>query len=214
MSVVRRSARLGWRFVVLEVQLYIALGRWVGRRPAVPEGADAWGYSRLVTPVLWLWIFGSVCELPLAHVLVPWHGVRIALLVIGIWGLVWMLGLLASIKVYPHLVGDQELVLRFGKFARLDVPRDQIASARTDNRDVDGGLRSLQPRTTADGIDVQMPVNDRVNVLVRLTHPLTVSTSKGPVEATSLSIWADEPREMVAALNRWIEVGRTVGGAV
>lgn len=203
MSVVRRLARLLWRFVVLEVQLYVALGRWVLRQPAVPEGAVGWGYSRLVTPVLWLWIFGSACEVPLAHVLVPWPGVRLALLVLGTWGLVWMVGLLASLKVYPHLVAREGVVLRYGKFARLDVAWEQVASARTDDRDVEGGgLRSLRPRTTPDGVDLQVPVNDRVNVTIRLAHPLVVTTSKGVVEATSVSVWADEPRDLVAALTR------------
>lgn len=203
MSTISRWARVLWWFVKLELKLYVALGRWIVRRPAVPTGATPWGYSRLVTPVLWLWIFGSACELPLAHVLVPWHGVRIALLVLGVWGLVWMIGLLASLKVYPHLATASTLVVRHGKFAHLEVPWSQVDAVRLEDRGVEGGgLRALQPRDTGAGTEVQVPVNGRVNVTVRLTSPLDVQTSKGEVGAVSLAIWVDEPRDFVAAANQ------------
>lgn len=195
-----RVARLVRHLVVVEVRLYVALGRWVARRPAVPAGTTAWGYSRLVTPVMWLWIFGSACELPLAHVLVPWPGVRLVLLVLGIWGLVWMIGMLASLKVYPHLVGDDALTVRYGVFAELRVPWSALASVRYDDRDVEGFVRVLRPRETAAGTEVMVPVNDRVNVLLELAVPLAVRTSRGEVQAVALGIWADEPRELVAAL--------------
>jgi hypothetical protein len=86
------------------VRLYVALARWVARRPDVPAGAVPHGYDRTVTPVMWLWIFASAAELPLVHVLIPWEAVRITALVLGAWSLVWMVGLLASLKVYPHLL--------------------------------------------------------------------------------------------------------------
>lgn len=200
MSVVVRAARMVAHVVVLEIRLYGALGRWVARRPAVPEGASGWGYSRLVTPVLWLWIFGSACEVPLAHVLVPWHGARTALLVLGIWGLLWMIGMLASLKVHPHLVDDDGLTIRYGVFAELRVPWSALASVRYDDRDVDGFIRVLRPRETAAGTEVLVPVNDRVNVTLELAVPLPVRTSKGEVRAVALALWADEPRELVAAL--------------
>ena len=104
------TARLRWVWgwvvfaVRFEVALYVALTRWLLRRADVPAGATPWGYARLVGPVLWLWIFGSATEVVVVHVITPWAGVRLALLVVGIWGLVWMLGLLASYRVYPHLV--------------------------------------------------------------------------------------------------------------
>lgn len=205
MTAIGRWLGVLWWFLKLEVQLYVALGRWIARRPAVPAGATPWGYSRLVTPVMWLWIFGSACELPLAHVLVPWHGVRVALLVVGVWGLVWMIGLLASLKVYPHLIAPSGLVVRHGKFARLEVPWSQVESVRLDDRDVEGGgLRALQPRRTDAGTEVQVPVNSRVNVTVRLSSPLPVRTSKGEVDAVTLVIWVDEPRDFVAAVNRTV----------
>jgi len=198
MSVARRAARLLWRFVRLELQLYAALARWIARRPAVPDGATPWGYSRMVTPVMGLWIFGSACELPLAHVLVPWHGVRLALLVVGVWGLVWMIGLLASLKVHPHLVDAAGLTIRYGTLARVTIPWTALAGLRVEDRDVDGFVRTLRTRETDHGTELCVPVNDRVNVLLRLAEPLSVATPRGPVAATTIGIWVDEPRDFVA----------------
>ena len=39
------------------------------------------------------------------HFLIPWEAVRIALLAVSVWGLVWMIGLLASLNVHPPAGG-------------------------------------------------------------------------------------------------------------
>lgn len=72
--------------LVFEPNIYVSLLRWLLRRPSIPEGSEPVGYAQLATPMTALWIFGSALELPLVHVLVPWHGLRLALLLIGIWG--------------------------------------------------------------------------------------------------------------------------------
>lgn len=198
--------RTVWRFVKLEFQLYAALVRWVARRRHVPAGAAAWGYSRLVTPVMWLWIFGSALELPLVHVLVPWEPLRLALLGLGVWGLVWMIGLLASLKVYPHLTGDGGLRLRYGKLADLTVPWAAVESVRVVDIDEEWSLRTLRPQQTDDGVDLHVPVGDRANVQVRLREPTEVRTHKGPMTITALTFWADEPKDF-AAHARTLAVG-------
>ncbi|WP_377320614.1 hypothetical protein ACFJIY_16420 [Pimelobacter simplex] len=205
------------RFVRLEVQLYAALGRWLARRVDVPAGATGWGYSRMVTPVMWLWIFGSACELPIAHVLVPWEGVRIALLVVGVWGVVWMIGLLASLKVYPHLVAEAGLTVRYGKLARIAVPWTAIAEARYDDRDIEGVVRTLRTREGEAGTELYVPVNNRVNVVLVLAEPLPVPMPRGVVPAVLLGIWLDDPREFVAAARAAIasaDSAGSVGGSV
>lgn len=61
------------------------------RRPDVPRGATPIGYSRLVAPMLWLWIFGStvevvVIEVVLRHLDAAWaDAIRVPLLLLGIW---------------------------------------------------------------------------------------------------------------------------------
>lgn len=190
-----------WWVVKLEVLLYAALLRWVARRPHVPDGAVAWGYSRLATPVIALWIFASALEVPLVHVITPWPAVRIALLVLSVWGLVWMVGMLASIKVYPHLVTPDGLRVRYGKFFDLTVPWSAVASVRLDERDLPG-IRFVQPLATDDGVDLQLGTGGRTNVSVSLSRPVPHRYRFEPMSVTAVTFWVDEPREFVAAARR------------
>jgi hypothetical protein len=184
--------------VVFELRLYRSLLRWGFRRPDLGGPEDtAFTYARTVTPVMWLWIFGSAAELPLVHVLVPWHGVRIALLVVGVWGLVWMVGLLASLYVYPHLLGRTALRVRYGASHRVEVPWEAVASVHHRQRDLDSSVWTLQPRETDDGTDLQVGVSGQVNVHAVLRQPTTVATAKGDLEIVELSFFADDPRAVV-----------------
>ena len=50
MHLLRRVRSTAWAALRLELTLYLALGRWVLRRPDVPSGTTPIGYSRLVAP--------------------------------------------------------------------------------------------------------------------------------------------------------------------
>lgn len=189
------------RVVMFEVRLYRSLIRWVARRPDVPAG-EAFGYAKLTTPVMWLWIFGSAIEMPVAHLVIPWDPVRIAALVVGVWGLLWMVGLLASLNVYPHLLDDTTLRVRHGASTDITIPLDAIASITVQRRDLPSSIRTLQPRETDGGIDLQVGVSGEVNVHTVLRKPMTVPMSKGSLEITELSFLADEPRVLVARVRQ------------
>lgn len=185
--------------VVFELRLYRSLLRWLARRPDLGGPSDEpVGYARTVTPVMWLWILASAAELPLVHLLVPWHGVRIALLVVGVWGLVWMVGLLASLYVYPHLLGRDRLRVRYGASHDIELPWDAVASVSTKHQDLDSTVWTLQPDETEEGTHLRVGVSGQVNVHARLHRPTTVSTAKGDLEIVQLSFFADDPREVVA----------------
>jgi hypothetical protein len=184
--------------VVFELRLYRSLVRWLVRRPDLGGPADQpFTYAKTVTPVMWLWIFASAAELPLVHLLVPWEGVRIALLVVGVWGLVWMVGLLASLYVYPHLLGTTTLVVRHGASHRIVVPWDSVAAVSRRQQDLESTVWTLQPRQVDDRVDLQVGVSGQVNVHVELREPTTVSTAKGDMELVALSFFADDPRALV-----------------
>ena len=113
-DVVRRLPGWVWHALVLEVAMYRNLLRWAFRRPAVGRGEEPVGYAQAVTPVMALWIFASAAEMPL-HVLIPWHTVRVVNIVLGVWTLVWMLGILAGL-VHLHTVSAAGLRVRNGAF--------------------------------------------------------------------------------------------------
>ena len=202
MNLPRRLPRLLWTALVFEVALYRSLARWVARRPDVPRGATPIGYDRLVSPMLWLWIFGStvevvVVEVVLRHLDQPWAAaLRLPLLVLGIWGVVWMVGMLASYRVRPHLLTDTELIARSGAHSRLVVPLEAVESARLVEHELPGVIRSLH----VDGELALVGVSSGTNLELTLAAPTTVPTSGGPVTVTRVGIWVDEPREIAARI--------------
>ena len=202
MTRVRWLRGLAREALLLELALYRSLLRWVARRPDVPRGAEAIGYARLVGPMLWLWIFGSatevvVVEVVLRHVEQPWAAsLRLPLLVLGVWGVLWMLGMLASYRVRPHLLTDTELLLRSGARTWVRVPLDAVASTRRVEHELPGIVRSLH----VEGSLVLVGVSSGTNVELVMTEPTALSTSKGQVTATHVGLWADEPREVAVRL--------------
>lgn len=198
----RRLPGLLREALLLELALYRSLGRWVGRRPDVPHGATPIGYSRLVAPMLWLWIYGStveviVVEVVLRHVDQPWvAAIRVPLLVLGIWGVLWMLGMLASLRMRPHLLTDTELRARSGARTWLTVPLEAVAATRRVEHELPGVIRSLH----VDDELALVGVGSRTNLELVLAGPTTVSTSKGEVTVSRVGLWVDEPRDIAAQL--------------
>jgi hypothetical protein len=190
-----------------ELGLYVCLLRWGLRRPAVGAGQERIGYAKALTPVFCLWIFASAAEIPLLHVLRPWPTAQAVSIVLGAWGLFWMLGLLASYQVRPHVVDADGLRVRNGPLTDVRVAWGDIASVRQDRRDLESSVRSLQPRETDAGTDLQVGVSGQVNVEVTLRGPVVVRTPHGPLEVTVVSFFADEPREVVARLRERLAAG-------
>jgi hypothetical protein len=198
MTLLRRLPGLLRDALLYELSLYRSLFRWLARRPDVPAGATPVGYSRLVAPMLWLWIFGSsveviVVEVVLRHLDQPWaEAVRLPVLVLGIWGVVWMLGMLASYRVRPHLFTETELRARSGARTWLVLPLEDVGATRLVEHEVPGVIRSLH----VEGETALVGAGSRTNLELVLTRPATVSTSKGEVMVSRVGIWVDEPREI------------------
>ena len=186
------------RGLAFELGLYRSLFRWVTRRPVVPSpDIEAFGYAKLVTPLMWLWIFASGVEIVVVDLLIPWRTIGIIVLVIGVWGLLWMVGFLASLSVYPHLLSESAIRVRNGSSIDIAVPWDAIATISSQRRDLPSSIRTLQSRETETGTDLQVGVSGQTNVHVVLRHHMTVPTPKGSRQITELSFWADDPRALV-----------------
>jgi hypothetical protein len=197
-DLLRSAVALVRRGVVFELRLYRSLFRWVARRThGLAPGVEPFGYARAVTPVMWLWIFGSALEVFFLDLVIPWQPVRVVAFVLGAWGFVWMVGLLASLKVYPHLMSDAGLRLRYGASVDVTVPWQAVETITVDRRDLPSSVRTLQPVETARGTDLQIAVSGQVNVHAALRRPLTVPTPKGDRVVTGLTFLTDDPRALV-----------------
>lgn len=210
MTLLRRLPGLLRDALLYELSLYRSLARWIARRPDVPRGATPIGYSRLVVPMLWLWIFGSsvevvVVEVVLRHLEQPWAAaVRLPLLILGVWGVVWMLGMLASYRVRPHLLTDTELRARSGARTWLVLPLESVATTRVVEHELPGVIRSLHVEEHL----ALVGVGSRTNLEMVLRTPTVVTTSKGQATVTRVGIWADEPRQTAARITPLLSASR------
>jgi hypothetical protein len=193
----RSWGRLAWWAVRLEVSLYVALVRWVTRRPAVPAGTTPVGYGQLVAPMMGLWIFASALEVPLVHVLTPWEGLRIFLLVVSVWGLVWMVGMYAAIRTYPHLLDEDGIRIRSGTMVDVRVRWESVRELRYDERTLPSSIRSFQRTGPEDACQLHVAMGARTNVTAELAGSTPVRTAHGEEEVVSVSFWVDEPRAFV-----------------
>ncbi|MGH8839964.1 MAG: PH domain-containing protein, partial [Jiangellaceae bacterium] len=84
-------------------------------------------------------------------------------LVVRIWGLTWMLGLLASLRTYPHVVGGSGLRIRYGTAVDITVPWDAVASIGVRRRDLPSSL-TVQLSRLESGTVLQVGISSQTNV--------------------------------------------------
>jgi hypothetical protein len=197
----KRMLRLCGYYARMELRLYAAFLLWCCGRKSIPSGTEPWGYARLVTPMLWLWVFGSAVEVVVFHVIIPWDGIRLIVDIISVWGLVWMLGCLAANRTRPHLISDYELRVRSGVYHDLVIPREAIASAKTGEADLPSAMKMLHWEERDSGGHLSIGVSGRTNATLHLHGPTPIVTAKGVLIARTVSLWVDEPRTFAARLS-------------
>lgn len=190
-----------------EVRVYSSIGRAIARRPAVPAGGSGLGYHRPVLTVLCIFIGLSAVEIPIIDLIVHrWPVVRITMLVLGIWGVTWMVGLLCAMLMRPHTVGPEGIRVRSGLEVDVAVPWEDIASIAVARR-VDEPKR---PRV-ADG-EYAERMQDETNILIELERSIPVRLPGLPPKGgehlvDSIRLWADDPRALIAAARPFLVAG-------
>jgi hypothetical protein len=195
-----RIRELARHAVVFEVGIWRSLGRWITRRPDVPAGTEAFPYVSAAAPVLWTFIVLSAVEIPLVDWLLPWPAARVALLVVGVYGLLWMLGLLAAMRVYPHTVDDAGLRVRNGFSVDARVPWEAIAAVRVRRRSVEGSRTVVVAEEGGRrAVSVTVVASTQVDVELRTPLVLPLARTGGrPVDEVRLA--ADDPAALVRRL--------------
>jgi hypothetical protein len=196
------------RALMMEIWGYLSIFRFVFRRPKVPRGARAFTYHQLVMPLLTVFIVVSAIELVVVDVLVRrWEGVRIALLVLGVWGLVWMFGLLFGFLTRPHAVGPEGIRLRSG--AEVDIPLhwEQVEAVTRRKRTA----QSKQPQISVDehgNRTLHLHMQNETNVHIALRSPVTVRLPRGGQTVSTIEVWVDEPDGFVDAARELLASSR------
>jgi len=176
------------------------LGMWqslwwgLRRRRAVLPGQAAFSYTSRIGVMLWVTMALTPVEMAAVHVLLPWPTAQVVVLVLSVASLVWMLGFVLGLQQRPHVLGSEELVVRFGRLRELVVPLAAVVEARAvttlDHR------RNLE---IADG-QVALSVLGESSVRVQLRPGSLVELDGRPVPAHRIAFFADDPRAVVSGL--------------
>ncbi|MFG3697626.1 hypothetical protein ACGF5C_06845 [Micromonospora sp. NPDC047620] len=197
MNTVLRLLRVAVRY---EIGLWRSLYRWVFRRPeALRPGDETFGYTGAVMTLMWIFIILSAVEIPIFEMILPWELVADIVLALGVYGLFWMFGLLASLKVHPHVVGEDGIRIRNGITLDLTVPWSAVDTLRVNRRSLppEG---SVQVEHAGDDVTVSLGMANQTSVDLLLREPITVPTRKARGEqVTGLRFHADDPEALVAA---------------
>jgi hypothetical protein len=118
-----RRKRTGWRFVgyiarralLMELRGYQSIYRFAFRRPKVPAGAVGFSYYQPVLAILIVFAALSAVEIVVLDLIVRrWAHIRIPLLILSVWGLIYMLGFLFGMLTRPHAIGPNGIRARYG----------------------------------------------------------------------------------------------------
>lgn len=204
MSAVSLLARLG----ALESTIWRLLAGWVFRRPLpMPPGGRSFGYARAAAPAIWVFVAVSAFEIPLVDLLIPSWTWRIVVAILGLWGVLWMVGLVAVQYRHPHVVGPEWLRARSGFSLDVLVPWDVVGDIRRGTQTV-GSTKSLVYSGDVDERTrvLAAVISSQTNVLLTFRQPLEIVVGGRPEVIDGIRLWADDPDGLVAAARQQFEV--------
>lgn len=122
------------RYLRQDLMLVRAIFMLLAGRRDVADGEQPIGYSGPLVVMLGALTVVDGIVAVLLHRLLP-AGVRNVALVLGVLGLVWLVGFVASLICYPHVVSADRLRLRFSVFHDFTVPAAAIRTVATTSRE-------------------------------------------------------------------------------
>ena len=196
---IARVAGVARWLVRLEIGIWRSLFLWITRRvPGRRPGVRTFAYANQVSPLLAVFIALSALETAVVHLLIPWDVVRLTLLVVGVWGLLWMIGFLASMRVYPHLVDDSGLRIRHGTRLDVELRWSDVEAVRAARGSApSNALVHLEDGER--GTIATVAVLKLTRVAVRLRRPVALALPDGPTPVAEIRFYVDDPRGFVAA---------------
>lgn len=156
--------------------------------------------------ILVMLTFTTPVELLVLELLAPWAWLRISLLVLGLYALLWMFGLYASLVTLPHRLEEDGLRLRYGALAEGFVPLSEIATVRLAQRRPPGPGDGLQTGSGEGGI--YLATGGRTDLTLMLHSPQTVQgLFRSTRPASTIHLAADEPQRLASELRERVGEG-------
>lgn len=189
-----RLASAAWR---AELAVWVGLYRFIFRRIPIPPGASGFGSHRPIFTIMMVFIALSAVEISIIDLIVhPWPGIRIPMLISGIWGLTWMVGFTLGFLSSPHTVGPKGIIVRQGSGVEIVLDWDMIASVA---RDLDSTEKAPRVRDEASGRTVGLRMMNETNLLIELERPVTARLMRSQYEVDAIRLWADVAPAFLAA---------------
>lgn len=204
-----KLSNLAYRALIMELRVYESLGRFIARKPKIAPEATGFRYHRPVLTILIIFIVLSAIEIPIIDMIVHhWLPVRIGFLILGIWGLTWMLGLLFAYFTLPHTVGPQGITVREGLELEVFIPWADFASIRLHHTIAPTGDPDNKPQRVFDedgericavriGNETNLEITFEALTTIKLPglHP-----KGGTHEVAKIRFWADDPEALLDAV--------------
>lgn len=187
------------RLVALELRLWICLGRWLFRRHRPDERDFSYRKRSIVSALVVLVILTAPVEILILELLIPWAWLRWVLLALAVYGMIWVIGLYASLVVLPHRVADDGLWLRYGLLSEAFIPFSEIVDIQVAPRKVPAGRDGL--RVVEGERAAYLAVGGRTDVTLTLRRPQPFRTAFGrtaPVDTVHFAV--DEPQRLCEAM--------------
>ena len=193
----RRVARV----VVLEPRLWVCLLRWASRR--MRPGEDDFSYHKrsLAGGLVAVVALTTPAELLIWEILVPWAWLRIALLIVGIYALIWVLGFYASLAVLPHRLEVDGLRLHYGAFAQGFIPYSEIERIERKARKAPKPGDGLQTHPEENAL--YLATGGKTDLTLHLRTPQVIDGLLRTSEpATTIHLSADQPEKVTSKLRQ------------
>jgi hypothetical protein len=211
-STTTRPKRTWWQFagylaqraILIEVRGYQSIYRFLFRRPKVPAGAEGFSYHKPILAIMIVFIVVSAVEVVVLDWIVSrWTYIRIPVLIISVWGLVWMLGLLFGMLVRPHAVGPDGIRVRYGSEVDIPIAWNDVYSVTRRKE----AVQDKQPKVTIDDgglATLHMRIQNEANIEVRLERPVPLKLPHGIETVSTVRLHADDPQRFMDAVRSHI----------
>lgn len=207
--------RAAARFALHEPRLFISLFRWTFRRVKRADGVFAYHRRSLLRAIMPVVIVTSPVELLVVHLLAqalsPWGWLKWALLALGVYAILWLFGLHASLVALPHRLEERGLRLRQGVFAEVFIPYAEIEDAVGTQRKAPNSGDGLSYVAGEDAL--YLATGGKTDVGLRLRVPRSMRGFLKETEPASLiHLAVDEPDRFVRELRQRMETSVSGSG--
>lgn len=203
--------RTATRLMLKEPQLFACLLRWTFSRVRLTESEFSYHRRSVLRALMPLLVVSAPMELIVVHVLAlafsPWGWLKWALLVLGIYATLWLLGLYASLVTLPHRLEKTGLRLRHGILAQGFVPYKEIDEVVRTARKAPTSGDGLSQAPAEDAL--YLATDSKTDLTLHLNTPHSVTGFlKESDPACLLHLAAEDPERFVRQIRQCVGTKR------